>query len=360
VSLGSQAGVVWGVHSTLSSVHSTATRAALLFSFYLGGASNSNTTATGQLVPTPSPAAFIPRDPLAPINATVTWGGGVISLFPTCLQYQRVYTSGYVYTSPIVCHAVWSDLDYATSYQYSISATVQLSGGAVTYNTPANATSAAGSALPLSFRTPPAPGAPQWPYNWVLSGDVGQTFNSSLTAQYINTYAASLGATGLHQILNVGDLTYSDNYGPASVDETGSGTNQNRWDSMATMWQPVFGKTLSMHLAGNHELETSGISASITSTSNSTSFGVSHANTPFQSYATRVPHGALPTSSLGDTWSNLYYSQTLGPVHVIILCNYIPFEAGTEQYNWFIADVASVNRTLTPWLVVATVRNSSG
>jgi len=156
--------------------------------------------------------------------------------------------------------------------------------------------------------------------------------------------------------LNVGDLTYADNYGAASYDTVpGDGsTNQHRWDAMATMWQPVFGKTLAMHAAGNHELESRGIAATLAYTDGSTTYGVNRNNTPFQSYATRMPHGAMQPASLGDTWRALYYSQSLGPVHVIVLCNYIPFAAGTEQYSWFVNDIAAIDRAVTPWLIVVT------
>ena len=85
-----------------------------------------------------------------------------------------------------------------------------------------------------------------------------------------------------------------------------------------------------------------------------------------------------------------YYSQNLGTVHVIVLGlqttleaahprlraahefglsglmswhkqaapwlkrlnSYIPFQQGTEQYAWFVADIAAVNRTTQPWLIV--------
>ena len=34
------------------------------------------------------------------------------------------------------------------------------------------------------------------------------------------------------------------------------------------------------------------------------------------------------------------------------LNSYIPFQQGTEQYAWFVADIAAVNRTTQPWLIV--------
>ena len=39
-------------------------------------------------------------------------------------------------------------------------------------------------------------------------------------------------------------------------------------------------------------------------------------------------------------------------MHIIVLNNYIPFAIGTAQYNFFLADIAAVNRAVTPWLIV--------
>ena len=84
--------------------------------------------------------------------------------------------------------------------------------GSTTYATPA-VTTGAGKAQYSFFTMPPpsAAGAPSagYPFNWGLMADVGQTYNSSLTAQYLTVYANStLAATGgLHMILNVADLT---------------------------------------------------------------------------------------------------------------------------------------------------------
>ena len=75
-------------------------------------------------------------------------------------------------------------------------------------------------------------------------------------------------------------------------------------------------------------------------------------NIPYQGYATRFPNGAMASNQIGDTWGALYYSQNIGPMHVIVMNNYIPFAMGTAQYNFVQADLAAVNRITTPWLVV--------
>ena len=89
--------------------------------------------------------------------------------------------------------------------------------------------------------------------------DVGQTYNSSLTAQYITVYDNVVANSGgVDMIMNVADLTYADNYGPGTANLPNnagiSGTNQQRWDTMFTMWQPVLGGISAVHAAGNHEV----------------------------------------------------------------------------------------------------------
>ena len=126
---------------------------------------------------------------------------------------------------------------------------------------------------------------------------------------------------------------------------------------MFTMWQPVFGQTSTIHAAGNHELDSQvgvvlGPKDTLATYSYLNTNAAGQPNIPFQSWATRVPNGAQAQSMIGDIASSTFYSQNLGPVHTIVLNNYIPFATGTPQYNWFLADIKAVDRVATPWLVV--------
>ena len=124
------------------------------------------------------------------------------------------------------------------------------------------------------------------------------------------------------------------------------------------MWQGVLGNNLVIHAAGNHELDTQTGNV-ITYKDGPSTYGYTALNTlgqpniPFQSWTTRHPNGALPASKMGDIWSSSWFSQNLGPVHLVVLNNYLPFHPGTSQYNFFVADMAAVNRTQTPWLIVS-------
>ena len=50
--------------------------------------------------------------------------------------------------------------------------------------------------------------------------------------------------------------------------------------------------------------------------------------------------------------SNGRYSFDVGNMHVVMMLTELPCGAGSAQYEWLQADLATVNRSLTPWLVV--------
>lgn len=46
-------------------------------------------------------------------------------------------------------------------------------------------------------------------------------------------------------------------------------------------------------------------------------------------------------------------SQDIGPVHFLLMDGYGDYSAGSAQHSWVLADLGAVDRTKTPWLVVA-------
>jgi hypothetical protein len=40
-------------------------------------------------------------------------------------------------------------------------------------------------------------------------------------------------------------------------------------------------------------------------------------------------------------------------MHFIAINTYVPYSEETAQYNWFVEALSKVNRTRTPWLVIA-------
>jgi hypothetical protein len=50
--------------------------------------------------------------------------------------------------------------------------------------------------------------------------------------------------------------------------------------------------------------------------------------------------------------SKWWYSFNSGNIHFLVMTMEVSFLKGSEQYNWIVADLKSVNHTRTPWIVV--------
>lgn len=53
-----------------------------------------------------------------------------------------------------------------------------------------------------------------------------------------------------------------------------------------------------------------------------------------------------------------WYSFDMGPVHFLVMDTELSCDPGSPQYAFFEKDLASVNRTATPWIVFAGTPNS--
>ena len=50
--------------------------------------------------------------------------------------------------------------------------------------------------------------------------------------------------------------------------------------------------------------------------------------------------------------SSMYYSYETGPAHVVMLGCYDDYSIDSDQMKWLEADLAKVDRSKTPWLIV--------
>jgi len=166
-----------------------------------------------------------------------------------------------------------------------------------------------------SFRTPPPPSAAA-KVSFAIVGDLGQT-------KYSKQNMEDMLADAPEALVIVGDLSYADS-GDESTDDRPCG--QDRWDSWFQMMQPLFSNTLIMTLPGNHEMEIAGTQPQ------------------FLAYTSRL---RMPSQQ------QLFYSYNYGSVHMVMLNSYMPFAHGTPQHDFLRADLAAVDRKVTPWLVVA-------
>lgn len=144
------------------------------------------------------------------------------------------------------------------------------------------------------------------------TGDLGQT-------EWTASTLAHVAESNYDMLLLPGDLSYAD-------------TQQPLWDSFGRFVQPYASKRPWMVTEGNHDVE---------------AFPVFHCH-PFVAYDSRW---RMPYEESGSA-SNLYYSfDVAGAVHVVMLGSYADFNASSAQYKWLVADLAKVDRRITPWLV---------
>ncbi|KAL8245799.1 hypothetical protein R6Q59_007015 [Mikania micrantha] len=160
----------------------------------------------------------------------------------------------------------------------------------------------------FSFRTPPA----TFPIEFALVGDLGQTGWTTTTLEHIN-------ASNYDVLLLPGDLSYAD-------------TQQLLWDSFGRLVEPHASRRPWMVTQGNHEQET---------------FPIIYPN-GFKAYNSRW---LMPYEESGSK-SNLYYSFDVVGTHIIMLGSYADFRANSGQFNWLANDLAKIDRSQTPWVVV--------
>jgi hypothetical protein len=210
---------------------------------------------------------------------------------------------------------VVANLTQGTRYYYTVGDSAHPDGtGGVT----ANYWSRPG----LYFTLPPAAG-PEATVRVAVIGDMGATDISDNTAFQL-TAARAAGSIDL--LLGNGDLSYAD-------------MAEYLDDACQRKFEPVAGYVPFMVAAGNHEafFQFRAIAAR---------------------YAMPAPWQRVPDPAAGSPATRLYYSFNAGPVHFVAINTEsngdLPgfFAPGTAQYEWIAADLAAVDRAVTPWIVV--------
>jgi Predicted phosphohydrolases len=225
---------------------------------------------------------------------------------------------------------------------------------------------------PVIFQTPPTDSALEIPVKFAIVGDLGQTYNSTVTM--LNILSAtkrgmqSQGMTSSmlqskqrelqkaksilnHQqtpvsaLLIAGDMSYANSIQP-------------QWDNWFNLIQPIASRIPMMVAAGNHEIECD-----------------AETFVPFLAYENRFympnriqeakidavneryrngPWGcATPSEFMGNyDYGNAYYSFDYGMIKTIVLSSYSDTRKGSPQYNWLVKELNSVDRHKHPWLLV--------
>lgn len=59
----------------------------------------------------------------------------------------------------------------------------------------------------------------------------------------------------------------------------------------------------------------------------------------------------MPSNSSGSS-QYFFHSADIGPAHVINLSPYVDYTSGSPQWQWLSQDLMSVNRSVTPWVIM--------
>jgi hypothetical protein len=129
----------------------------------------------------------------------------------------------------------------------------------------------------------------------------------------------------LDLVLHIGDISYAVGYAA-------------QWDEFLSQVHPVASRVPYMTCIGNHERDYLTSGAHYNGSDSGGECGV-----PYES------HFPMPSPAKDKP----YYGFNFGNVHVTMMSTEHNFDVGSEQYNFLAKDLASVNRTATPWLIFA-------
>ncbi|XP_054781021.1 purple acid phosphatase 15-like [Prosopis cineraria] len=263
-----------------------------------------------------------PLDPKA-VSSTVYYGTSESELVHEASGHSLIYSQLYPfeglqnYTSGIIHHVRLAGLEPSTIYYYQCGDS-SLKAMSDIYH----------------FKTMPASSPQSYPDRIAVVGDLGLTYNTTTTISHMINNKPDL-------FLLIGDVTYANLY---LTNGTGSDcytcsfpespiheTYQPRWDYWGRFMQNLVSKVPMMVVEGNHEIEEQAF------------------NRTFVAYSSRF---AFPSEESGSS-STFYYSFNAGGIHFIMLGAYIGYDKSAEQYKWLQRDLASLDRSITPWLIAS-------
>lgn len=156
-------------------------------------------------------------------------------------------------------------------------------------------------------------------------GDLGQTSNSENTLSDILDNEVELTTKYSGGIISMGDLSYANG-------------DEKLWDSFGNLIDIATSSLPMMTTSGNHEWQ-------------------DDSNRLFTAYLSRFDNPTIPDGS-----RQLYYSYNVGLAHIVMVAGYCTemtstktqpcLASGSRQMEWLKADLASVNKTVTPWVFV--------
>eukprot|EP00698_Gefionella_okellyi_P002402 TRINITY_DN1225_c0_g2_i3.p1 TRINITY_DN1225_c0_g2~~TRINITY_DN1225_c0_g2_i3.p1 ORF type:complete len:353 (-),score=59.68 TRINITY_DN1225_c0_g2_i3:924-1982(-) len=181
-----------------------------------------------------------------------------------------------------------------------------------------------------SFVSAPLP-SPSETVRLIAYGDLGkglqdnsiQMFPEQASLNTTAAVAAQVDSTDL--ILHIGDIAYAEGYAP-------------EWDEFFSQIEPIASRVPYMTCIGNHERDFPDSGSNYKGRDSGGECGVA--------YEMRFP---MPRVAYDQPW----YNFDFGPVHVLVMSTEQEFLNGSIQYDYIEHDLLTVDRNVTPWVIVA-------
>ncbi|KAL7615655.1 hypothetical protein Lser_V15G03591 [Lactuca serriola] len=187
----------------------------------------------------------------------------------------------------------------------------------------------AGWSAKINFKTPPSGGSNE--LKFLAFGDMGKAPRDASIEHYIQpgsiavtqAMANEISSGNVDSIFHIGDISYATGF-------------LVEWDFFLHLITPVASQVSYMTAIGNHERDyVSSGSLYITPDSGG------ECGVPYESYF------PMPTPAKDKPW----YSIEQGSVHFVVISTEHDWSRNSEQYQWMSRDMASVDRSRTPWLI---------
>ncbi|XP_022157882.1 nucleotide pyrophosphatase/phosphodiesterase-like [Momordica charantia] len=182
-----------------------------------------------------------------------------------------------------------------------------------------------------TFKTPPAAGAAK-EFNFIAFGDMGKApLDSSSVEHYIQpgsipvvkAMEEEVESGEIDAVFHIGDISYATGF-------------LVEWDFFLHLINPIASRVPYMTAIGNHERDYDESGSMYKLPDSGGECGV-----PYETYF------QMPISAKDEPW----YSIEIASVHFTLISTEHDFSINSPQYEWMKNDMASVDRSKTPWLI---------
>ncbi|KAJ7982290.1 Purple acid phosphatase [Quillaja saponaria] len=181
----------------------------------------------------------------------------------------------------------------------------------------------------IQFRSPPAGGSDD--LKFLTFGDMGKAPRDSSVEHYIQPGSISVikamvdevNSNNADSVFHIGDISYATGF-------------LVEWDFFLHQINPIASRASYMTAIGNHERDYIDSGSVYITPDSGGECGV-----PYETYF------PMPTTAKDKPW----YSIEQASVHFIVMSTEHDWSPISEQYQWMKKDMASVDRSKTPWLI---------